>query len=427
MQSKIFQDNDLLKELLINQDEDLNNILLDFVQSAIGASLKDKNDIGGIKIKEILDIESEELENALKNKLTEIKNANPELSLSQAYEKLVADQSSWWQKFLNLLSRLLFLEVQKPLIDQISEKLQDSYKIFLKDAISREKHTILQDIKDFSAVEEKDADLGKAVHEVKKYEKNGKLFFIKDVLHGLKGKIYTFFTGIDNEGTREVIGSTFYNKMGLEAAEVGLIKNDDNQAVKIFSKQVGNQEDKICTLGQLLAGWDFENEKLDETQKITNPQEWLSKEENNDLKRQIIQSHALSFIIGNRDLKNDNIMIAKSSNGKLRAIPIDFSLSCNKMTSLRVIRPFIHFNTGNMRHGDSLALFTQDEYKDTLKAVTNEYKSKEQEILQDLRLKCEALKDVCFQSNQYRVLVQNIQSNAKEAEKFCGIAAGPQI
>jgi hypothetical protein len=76
--------------------------------------------------------------------------------------------------------------------------------------------------------------------------------------------------------------------MGLgQAAEVGLVKNTENKAVKIFSKQVGSEHDKICTLGQYLEGWDFEKGEANETKKVDDSKKFLNN--NPALKEQIIK------------------------------------------------------------------------------------------------------------------------------------------
>lgn len=212
------------------------------------------------------------------------------------------------------------------------------------------------------------------------------------------------------------------------SAEVGIIKDTKNKAVKIFSKAVGEKDDKICSLGQLLQGWNSDQDQIDENKKKDNPRDWLN--QNQELKQQIMKAHAVSMLIGNRDLKDDNIMIIKKSDGSLHCAPIDFGLSCHKVSTLRWAKnKCMHFDTNNMRHENSLKFFNQDEYKSTLDEVVKSFRASETTILESIYRRTKVLTGVGFQKHQYATLIQNIQSNVREAEKICGgvAAACPNV
>ena len=424
-----------IKQLILRQDESLERELPNYVFQKIYDSLDGKTSVDDIKLKKLFGFKATKLKNALKAKLQRIMNADQKLTLKDAFLKLHEEEKSWMNWFLRICSKIFSLRAQEKLVIDIAQDLPQDMAKALKDAIDSEKNNIIKGISGngyingLSAVEEQAAPRGEAVHEVNKYKDDqGKLFFVKDVTYGFKGIMYRLFTGIGNEGIREAIGGAFYHAMGLNnSAEVGIIKDTSNKAIKIYSKAVGDEGDKICSLGQLLKGWNFDGGKLDESQKIGKPAEWLNKPENSNLKKEIMKAHAVSMLIGNRDLKNDNIMIIKKLDGTLQCAPIDFGLSGHKISSLRTIKGMIHFDTTLNRHKDSVTLFEQDEYKHVLKEVVEDFRVREKDILESVYKRCEALKDVGFQGHQYKTLIRNIQSNVRVAEQMCGIGAASGV
>lgn len=119
------------------------------------------------------------------------------------------EEKSWLKAFLRFVLRVFLLREQDKLLSEILADLPEEMSNSLKEAIEEEKKKIIKELSSDGSItglkeQESVAQLGVAVHEVKKYQDdNGKLFFIKDVTYGFKGIMYRIFTGIGNEGIRE--------------------------------------------------------------------------------------------------------------------------------------------------------------------------------------------------------------------------------
>ena len=71
-----------------------------------------------------------------------------------------------------------------------------------------------------------------------------------------------------------------------------------------------------------------------------------------------------------------------------------------------------------MRRKDSLDLFTQEEYRQKLREIVEEYKTREEKILLSIYRRCEALKEAGFTDKQCNIAIENIKSNVEFAEEF---------
>ena len=234
------QNDQTIKDLILKQDESLEGELPNYVFRKIASSLQDKTSVEYIKLEALFGFAATRLENALNKKLKSIMNAHNTLSLQDAFGKLQEEEKGWMNWFLGILSRIFLLREQEKLITDLIQDLPQEMREALKSAIAAEKKNIIKEIgiNGLSAVEEQTELLGQSVHDVKKYKDNQdqeKLFFVKDVTYGFKYIMYRLFTGIGNEGIREAIGGVFYHAMGLNhSAEVGVIKDTSNKAIKIF-------------------------------------------------------------------------------------------------------------------------------------------------------------------------------------------------
>lgn len=388
----------------------LKKMLPYYVYAKILADVQVKSNSNEINLCNLFDRPNDKnlkkLEDALKTKLNNVMSKNHSLTLLGAFEEISRSDKGFLRRFIEYLASYIWIIKQEDLLKEIGSVVPVEYLA----ALEAEKTRIIQDI-DLFTEKVKDAQLGRSIHEVKQYTKNEESYFVKGIYNsGFKPMMYGKIIGISNEGLREVIGSAFMHEMGMtSAAQVNLIKDKNGVVNKIASKSVGQAGDKICTLGQYLKGWDFDGGKAD----TKNP-----KTLDENLKKQVIEVHAMSYLIGNRDAKNDNIMIVRNEKGELSVALIDFGLSCHDMSSHSL--RFSHFNKTHGRHRDSLPLFTQDEYKKGLQEVVNKFESKETIVMHKIKTICDAMKDLGMNKHAKNSLIRNITSNVNRAKEMIG-------
>jgi hypothetical protein len=375
------------------------------------------------------------LNDQLKEQLKKITQANPNISPIDAFNLLEAKDRSlidyicyiFQQLFssisiLGALSHATFPQVPKEVIaglnSQVEAKMDEIIRFLQEDGIS--------------GLQSKTNDRESAgKHDVRQYvaQKDNHTFFVKDVV---KSYMYKILTSIGNEGIREVFGSTFYHAMGVtNAAEAGVVvSSSSNKAVKIFSKKVGEVGDRVISLGQLKRL--IEQEQSDA---LTEDQQAFKKiigdhknigsflDANPTLKQAIIDAHAVSMLAGNRDLHNDNIMIVMKHNGELQCAPIDFGLCGHNVSHLSPLNKlgFIKFNGEEMRHRDSLDLFTREEYKKSLSEIVGKFRKQRSVVEGKFAVTFAALQDKGVRGD-YRLekFLGNVEKNVRQAERFCG-------
>jgi hypothetical protein len=395
----------------------------------------------GVLSKNISSLDSV-LDNLKSSLIQELKKiiGNTQMTPYEAFKTLEIHKTTNLRYLLNLLLLLIFnTSTLKALRESKFPDIPQDIINALQNQINAENEKIIRTIEENGKIEEwinltnstNMSDI-KHIHDIKQYKDKGITYYVKD---SVKSRIYKILTSIENEGIREIFGSTFYHAMGVtDAAEAGVCVNSNNEAVKIFSKKVGEVNDKVISLGQLkkLIEKSQDDAELTEDQQafkeIKGNHQKLKDflEANHELKNAIIRAHAVSMLVGNRDLHNDNIMIVKKPDGELKCAPIDFGLSGHKVSQFIIgvasKLGCIEFNQKEMRTRDSLELFSKEEFKKELKEATKEFKQKKEDIQKRLYLLDSGLKarGVSTRSS-VKYFLRNVEANVRAAERFCGM------
>ncbi len=221
----------------------------------------------------------------------------------------------------------------------------------------------------------------------------------KEIFHGKIISIY-------NEGIREYFGAEFMREMGIKnAPKIELIRNNQGTIYKIVSYKVGS-------------------ESLGGQKKDVEANTAILFRQNPNLKREIMKFHAISFLMGNRDLHVNNIMIQKDDNSmKLHCAPIDFGLSGHNMSiinksiigGIKSSTYKTRFDTNTLKHSDANLLFTDDEFKPVLRAVLQDFEANKEKILNKIFHDCKALG---VSNKEIKTLKTNIKSNCELASNF---------
>jgi hypothetical protein len=324
--------------------------------------------------------------------------------------------SNFLDRFLNLLGRFFMIYQQEELLHDKIMALPEEFQKFLHEEIKNQKKSIEKDINTLSHKGQLDNG-GPSVHSVYRYEdqKSSKLFYVKDAEDKF---LATQYTGIKSEAAREVAGSAFYHAMGLTNAAKVYINPSDN---KIVSEGVAKSHEKSQTIDKFME----EQREIDQNYKL-----------DNDLKRQLMESHAVAMLVGNRDAKDGNIMVVTDNDDKHRIAPIDFGLSFhdfaalnnagaagNKLSStigsavVSAAKMFGGFqlNTNTMRHIDSEDYFDQEKFRVVLKKTLKDFEENKNEIFKKMYVTCEALG---LSQQETKTMMQTIKNNADTAKQI---------
>jgi hypothetical protein len=310
-----------------------------------------------------------------------------------------------WKKILEFLS--IFTSVNAQLKNTTSE--------FVQKKLQDRKNELVSKIEDFDKnfeTNDTGAEVSKSAHTVGIFKKGDKTVFVKDI-GGIKAGFYGAITGVKNEGIRELFGAEFMREMGVtNAPQIELIEKK-GKAKKIVSQKVGKEGDVVVSLGkQLGVPNGLKRLRTKEKNKFSESAAQFF-EDSPVLKEQVMQIHAISYLMGNRDLHVNNIMVITDQEGKQSVAPIDFGLSGHDM---KTVGFYVNrFNTENLRHSDTDILFTQQEYQSTFSSVLERFEKNKEGIMDRVLYQCRAAGASDIEISGLRA---NIEANLIASKRF---------
>lgn len=317
-------------------------------------------------------------------------------------------KSSFWQKILDWLSVFVSVNAQ----------LQNTTSKFVQKKLQKRKQELVSQIENFDKnfeVNNTKAEVSKSANTVGVFKKGDKTVFIKD-LDTLKAGFYGSVTGVKNEGIRELFGAEFMRAMGIKnAPQIELIEQDGTTQ-KIVSHMVGNEGDTVASLGKTLDAPDgLKKLSVEDRQKVTEKSKKFF-EEYPGLKGEVMRLHAISYLMGNRDLHVNNIMIVTDKDTSQKSVaPIDFGLSGHDMKVLDSWYYKTRFDTQNFRHSDADTLFNPKEYTGVLQQELAKFEANKESILDKIFYQCRA---AGASDQEISGLKANIEANVIAAKKF---------
>ncbi len=360
-----------------------------YIEAKISVALNSisRENLESLNLQEILGVQGDGIDKLQKKLKSEIKkelDANSNLSPSDAFEKI--KQTTWWQQILEFLGLSVKIESQ---LQNISPKT-------IQKVLKARKSELMKKIDDFEKVEKK-VDIAQSAHVVNEMQtKNGKTVFIKGVdLESIKAGFTRNIIGVRNEGIREYFGAEFMREMGIQnTPKIELIPDERGKVTRIVSHKVGDDGDAVTELGKKLGAPEGTKHMTSEEKAGVQKQATQLFAENEELKEKIMEFHAISFLMGNRDLHLNNIMIIEGKDRKLSCAPIDFGLSGHNFNSTitsAFVASLTRFDTSSLKHSDANLLFTDAEYKPVLERVVKEYEKKAEKIQDKIFYDCKAL------------------------------------
>ncbi len=315
-------------------------------------------------------------------------------------------KSSFWQKILDWLSVFVSVNAQ----------LQNTTSEFVQKKLQKRKQELVSQIENFDKnfeVNDTKTEVSKSANTVGIFRKGDKTVFIKDI-DSIKAGFYGAVTGVKNEGIRELFGAEFMRAMGIKnAPQIELIEQDGTTQ-KIVSHMVGNEGDTVENLGKTLGAPDgLKNLSVEDKQEVTEKSKNFFTA-NPELKSEVMRLHAIGYLMGNRDLHVNNIMVIIDGDQKSVA-PIDFGLSGHDMKVLDSWYYRNRFDTQNLRHSDADTLFTPGEYKGVLQQELAKFEANKESILDKIFYQCRA---AGASDQEISGLKANIESNVIAAKKF---------
>jgi hypothetical protein len=376
-----------------------------FIKYKINKALEESKSLNSQELFGIKDGNIDTILETLETNIENRRDKNPKLNNQDAFKEIC--KTSWWSIILDFLGVCLTVDSQiKNVKNKIIQKILESRK-----------EQITRKIKDFTLKNEQNAQVESANSPKQYTDNDDDEVFIKDInsLKSLKGLFYNKITGIKSEGIREYFGAEFMKAMGVQAPKTQLILNDKGDATKVASYSVGTQ-----TLSTYIG---IQRESVD-SESLNKIQEFKSNHPY--LIKQIIKLHAISFLMGNRDLHMDNIIISEDGRGDLNAVPIDFGLCAHDMSvvgkpiggiNLGVNIYGSKFNVAALRHRDANHLFDDQAFEDELKKVVEQFKNQQHKMLDKIFYDCATLGASDAEINTLR---KNIDNNVKLATNFIG-------
>jgi hypothetical protein len=382
-----------------------------FIDAKISQSLKEVKAVKDLQskdlgLKDLLgdDRSVEVLETKLKDEIAS--KMGDGKSAQESFNEV--KKSSFWQKILDWLS--IFVSV--------NAQLKNATSTFVQQKLQERKKELVSQIENFDKnfpTKVTETEISKSANNVGVFKKGDKTVYIKGI-DSIKAGFYGAVTGVKNEGIRELFGAEFMREMGItNAPKIELIE-EKGTTKKIVSYKVGNEGDTVASLGSTLGAPEgLKRLSADEKVKVSGKAKEFF-DTNESLKEKVMELHAISYLIGNRDLHVNNIMVVTDQEGRQSVAPIDFGLSGHDMKVLDSWYYKTRFDTANMRHSDADTLFEPGEYKSTFSSVLENFERNKESILGRVFYQCRA---AGASDTEISALRANIEANVIAGKKFC--------